>query len=130
MIRELDEKFIFENSELIDKKKLLSYLESNVFAKIIGYFIDDIIVGIIQYSYIYSRIELDYVKVMEKYRNKKIASQLLEYIILNNNVENITLEVKVDNINAIKLYGKYNFKIIKVIKNYYVNKDAYMMMRC
>ena len=37
------------------------------------------------------------------------------------------LEVRCDNINAIKLYKKYNFKIINIRKNYYENNDAYVM---
>lgn len=129
MINEINESFIFEDNDLLKKEDVEKYLKYNCFGRIIGYFISDVMIGYIFYSYIYTRIELDDVNILEEYRNKKIGSKLLEYIILNNIVDNISLEVCVNNYNAIKLYSKYNFKIIRVIKNYYDNEDAYMMIR-
>ena len=49
----------------------------------------------------------------------------MEYLI--NISERILLEVRCDNNNAIKLYKKYNFKIINIRKKYYDNMDAYVM---
>ena len=51
----------------------------------------------------------------------------MEYMINIFNYERIMLEVRCDNIYAIKLYKKYNFKIINIRKNYYLNNDAYVM---
>lgn len=93
------------------------------------YVVNDIPVGLISYSIIYDRIELDYLWVKCDYRKKGIASLLLKYMFDTPNVINFTLEVSVDNIGAINLYKKYGFKIASVRKNYYGNKDAYLMIR-
>lgn len=88
------------------------------------------IMGVLIYSLIYNRIEIDYIATKLEYQNKKIASELLEFLIENEkNIENITLEVRVSNQIAIHLYKKYNFKIITLRKNYYGSEDAYLMMR-
>ena len=50
--------------------------------------------------------------------------------LINNNrfhEETIMLEVSTDNRPAINLYKKVGFQIINVRKNYYENKDAYVM---
>ena len=39
------------------------------------------------------------------------------------------LEVKVDNINAIKLYEKFDFKVIHTRRGYYNGVDALIMER-
>ena len=39
------------------------------------------------------------------------------------------LEVKVDNINAIKLYEKFDFKVIHIRRGYYNGVDALIMER-
>ena len=39
------------------------------------------------------------------------------------------LEVRSKNINAIRLYQKYDFKIINIRKNYYKDDDAIIMER-
>lgn len=80
------------------------------------------------FSFIYDRLEIDYIYVKEEYRNKKIATKLLEYLFENYNYS-CTLEVRCDNISAINLYKKFNFEIINVRKNYYKNTDGYLMLR-
>ena len=49
----------------------------------------------------------------------------------NNKCDNITLEVKIDNKPALKLYKNNEFKIVSVRKKYYKdgNTDAYLMQR-
>ena len=41
--------------------------------------------------------------------------------------EKIMLEVRCDNSSAIKLYKKFNFKIINIREKYYDGQDAYVM---
>lgn len=64
-------------------------------------------------------------------RHIGIASKLLEKLIETAKFEKsalLTLEVNETNINAIKLYEKYNFKKIGLRKNYYgQNKNALIM---
>lgn len=101
----------------------------NPFNKILVYIEDNNILGFIDYSKMYENMEINYIYVIEQYRNKGIASKLLEYIIDNNDFLNITLEVNINNINAIKLYEKYNFKTVSIRKGYYNGVDAYLMER-
>lgn len=64
-------------------------------------------------------------------RHMGIASKLLEELIKTAKAEKssiLTLEVNETNINAIKLYEKFNFKKIGLRKNYYgQNKNAIIM---
>lgn len=95
--------------------------------EIIGYYDNNKLVGILIFNKNYEIIDLLYIVVDTLYRNKKIGSILVEHLIKNYEYEKILLEVRCDNVNAIKLYKKYNFKIINVRKNYYENQDAYVM---
>lgn len=99
-------------------------LKLNIYSKIIAYK-EDKIIGFIIYDDIYDRYEIEYIGVLEEYRNKGIGSKLMEY--LDN--KNISLEVDVNNENAIKLYEKYGFKKVSIRKNYYNNHDAYLMVK-
>lgn len=71
--------------------------------------------------------------VKKSYRNNKIGSKLLEELInlANNlNLNSITLEVRSDNLPAIKIYKKYNFENLGIRKKYYENTyDAIIMTR-
>lgn len=105
-------------------------LTNNPFSKCLIYLEDNIIIAFIDYSIIYEKIEINYIFVKEEYRRKKIASKLLSYLIENNlNKENITLEVNINNINAINLYKKFNFNEVAIRKNYYGNSDGILMER-
>lgn len=106
-----------------DKVNKLEEIINN--KEIKGYYIDNELVGIIIYKTLYDTTDLLYIVVDKIYRNKNIASTLLENLIKESN--KIILEVRCDNKNAIKLYKKYNFKIINIRKNYYDNMDAYVM---
>lgn len=101
---------------------------NNDFMHIITYK-DSIIKGVLVYSLIYDRIEIDYIIVDEKYRNHGIATKLLNYVIENNNISNITLEVRESNVIAINFYEKNGFKKTAIRKNYYKNEDAILMIK-
>lgn len=74
-------------------------------------------------------IDLLNIIVKPGYQNQGIGSVLLKYIIDNKQDKKIMLEVRSKNINAIKLYQKYDFKIINIRKNYYKDDDAIIMER-
>lgn len=78
-------------------------------------------------------IDIINLAVKPEYQNKKIGSQLIKYIIDNYQTKEnkkIMLEVKETNKNAIKLYQKYDFKVIHIRKNYYQdNTNALIMER-
>ena len=74
-------------------------------------------------------IDLLNIIVKPEYQNQGIGSVLLKYIIDNKQDKKIMLEVRSKNINAIKLYQNYDFKIINIRKNYYKDDDAIIMER-
>jgi len=106
--------------------------EINPFLFHLKYYIDDILVGTLDYTFLYDRIELEDILVNEEHRNKHVGSELMEYLV-NKADElhaiNITLEVNINNISAINLYKKYNFKQVAIRKNYYGNEDGILMER-
>lgn len=64
-------------------------------------------------------------------RHLGIASMLLEKLInvsKEENVNSLTLEVNENNIYAIRLYEKYNFKKIGLRKNYYAQNENAIIM--
>jgi ribosomal-protein-alanine N-acetyltransferase len=67
------------------------------------------------------------------YRNKGIGEELLRKGLLylqSLGVEVVELEVRVNNVAAIKLYRKFGFSTKQVIKGYYSNgDDAYLMRK-
>ena len=71
--------------------------------------------------------------VSGKYRKKNIASSLLnqfENTILKENINEIELEVRTLNKNAIKFYQKRGYTIKEEISNYYQNnEDAFIMKK-
>ena len=95
--------------------------------KIIGYYDNDILVGFLIYEQLYEIIDLLYIVVEPIYRRKNIGTELINYLIQNKKFEKIMLEVRCDNSSAIKLYKKFNFKIINIREKYYETQDAYVM---
>lgn len=86
--------------------------------------------GFIQYSIMYERAEVEYIFVKEEMRRKGIAQKLLSHMICDckkNNCNQITLEVRISNIEAIHFYEKNGFKTIHNRKNYYQKEDALLM---
>jgi len=101
----------------------------NAFSNILVYEKDNKIVAFLDYSKMYEKIEINYIFVIKEYRNQNIAYELIDYMIKNNNFENITLEVNILNENAIKLYKKHGFEIIAIREKYYNGIDGYLMER-
>lgn len=107
----------------------VEYLKKeNPFLKNYVYLENNEPIGLISYSLIYDRIELEYIWTSFEHRKKGIASKLMDKMI-EEKVNNITLEVRTTNEGAINLYKKYNFKVVSTRKNYYGNEDAYLMIR-
>ncbi len=120
---------------MIKKIKDIDYINNlsnykvtlNNFNKVIGYYFDNEIVGFLDYSVMYEKIEINYIFVINEYRKKGIAYNLIKYVIDNYDFENITLEVNINNISAINLYKKLGFNIIGIRKKYYNGVDGYLM---
>lgn len=119
MLKEIKD---FSTIDICDYK-----FSSNDFECVYGYYLGDELVGVIDYSVIYDRIELNYIFVLEKYRKRGIASYMMEHI-CNMNLS-ISLEVCENNFNAIDLYKKHGFKAVARRKNYYGALDGILMVR-
>lgn len=103
---------------------------ANPFGKRLEYTIEEMIVGYLDYSLIYDRIEIDNIYVSEEYRGKKIGTELLKKLISiaeNNKIINITLEVRKSNEVARHLYNKMGFIEVAIRKYYYGDEDAILM---
>ena len=121
IIIKLGKNFNYDFEKLNNIEKLINN------KSILGYYLNNKLLGILIFEQIYETIDILYLIVDKNFRRKHIASYLLEYLISNYDYEHIMLEVSVLNINAINLYKKYNFKIINTRKNYYKDSDAYQM---
>ena len=103
---------------------------TNPYLKILTYVEKDKVNGFLLYSLIYDRIEIEQFEVSTKERGKGIGNELLNYLIekyKDNNIKNITLEVKEDNIAAINLYKKYGFKKVSTREKYYGGINGILM---
>lgn len=105
------------NKEEKNNYKYLNYIKNNE------------VIGFIEYQISVDEINITNVFVKEKYRRKKIASELLTEL-FKENVDKIFLEVNVNNRSAINLYRKFDFISTNIRKKYYQNKDdAYVMVK-
>ena len=107
-------------SKVNDIKKIIDNNE------IIGYYLDNKLIGFLIYKKMYEVIDLLYIVIDPIYRRKGIGSEILEKL-LEMDYERIMLEVNVSNKSAINLYKKYKFKIINIRNNYYGKDSAYVM---
>ena len=120
-----------DNLEMIKKfgdmyKLALEEFDKNPYANFLVY-IDDIeVVGYLYYSDIYDRIEINQITVLDRYRRNGYASELMKHLIAKQ--KNISLEVRCDNVPAIKLYEKYGFKKVAVREGYYDGIDGDLMI--
>ena len=128
MIEKVEKKF----PTFFSKSGIINDFKQNAFTKYFIYIEKSNIIGVVNYYDLYERFELSYIEVVEEFRNKKIGSILIEYLInkgIEKGINNITLEVNVNNQFAIKLYEKYGFKTVAIRKNYYDGEDGYLMER-
>ena len=102
--------------------------EANPFAKSIEYIENDKTIGVLKYSLIYDRMEIDNIEVILEYRGKGIGTKLMSYLIslaIENRVINITLEVRISNEVSRHLYKKFGFREVALRKFYYGDEDDY-----
>lgn len=122
MIKKIDKERlinIFDINEIESPfRKYFCYEENN---EIIGYFCIDII---------YEKIELINIFVKNEFRNRRIGSNMLKYLIdfaRKSDIYNITLEVNEENLYAIKLYENNGFIKKALRKGYYNGNNGILM---
>lgn len=122
-------KIISNSDELINKFNY-GVSNSNPFINLIGYYIEDKLIGFIDYSLIYDKIEINFIFIDENYRQKGIALSLFDYVLKEHaNIKNITLEVKKNNYPAINLYKKLGFVEVAIREKYYDGIDGILMIK-
>lgn len=90
------------------------------------------VVAFLAYDLIYDRIEIEYIYVDEYYRNQGIASKMFNNLLdigIENKCINISLEVRENNLAAIKFYKKHNFNEVAKREKYYKNENGILMVR-
>lgn len=129
MIYELDKnKINILDNSFIDKHYIEEEFKNNPYAKVLIYEDNNQIIGYLYYSEIYERIEINQIEIDLMYRNCGKGNKLLKK--LTDSVEkNITLEVKINNYPAIRLYENNGFKKVAIRKNYYNGIDGILMER-
>lgn len=92
------------------------------------------VVGYVGMYYVYPEGDITNVAVAKDYRGKGIATELLEQAFLiagTREITEFTLEVRVSNTAAIRLYERLGFKEEGIRKNFYDNpeEDAVIMWK-
>lgn len=92
----------------------------------------DEVIGYINFEVVLDEINLLKICVLKEFRGYNIASKLMQKMVEYKNqhcIKKIFLEVSNKNIPAIKLYEKFNFKLLTTRKNYYKSgEDAYIFV--
>lgn len=90
------------------------------------------IVGFAGLKIILDEVDIMNIVAKKSFRHQGIGSLLLKELInisKNLNLKTITLEVNEENINAINLYKKFEFKEIGTRKKYYKDKNGIIMIK-
>lgn len=107
----------------------VSDFKNTPFLKIVLYKEDDKIIGYLNYSIIYEKAELNQILVDKDYRKQGLGVKLLNYFLYDcKNCDICSLEVREDNVSAIRLYEKFGFKRVANRKNYYGDVDGMLMV--
>ncbi len=102
----------------------------NDYVHIYVYEEDNKVLGFVQIENHFEITDIINIAVDKDYQGKGIGKKLLQYLIDNTEAEKIMLEVKENNIPAIKLYESMGFKQIHIRPNYYEgNINALIMER-
>ncbi len=116
----------FWNYELL-KDELKAENSNYLVAKL-----DQKIVGFAGIKVLVDEAHIMNIVVKKEVRNQKIGSLLIQNLIdLSKKLQltSITLEVMEENDVAIHLYEKFGFKQVGIRKNYYQNKNGYIMTK-
>ena len=129
MIIELDKHNLDQiNNTFIDRNYMEKELSVNPYGKVLLLEEENEIIGYLYYSDIFERVEINQIEVEKFHRNCGKGTFLMNYFI-NLVDKDITLEVREDNVPALKLYEKYNFVKVATRKGYYNGVDGLLMER-
>ena len=113
--------------------EFLQEMEHNPFSVLAVYEEDGEILGYMDYWITYEQAQLANIAVARKAWGKGIGSRLMDECVRQAEkagCEVLSLEVRVSNERAVKLYEKYGFIRAAVRKGYYENgEDAHLMIK-
>ncbi len=99
------------------------------YANIYVYEDDNKIIGFLQFENHFEITDIINIAVAIDHQNKGIGEALIKYLINHTSANKIMLEVRENNVKALKLYSKCGFKEINRRKRYYGEEDAIIMER-
>lgn len=107
---------------------------SNPYAKYYVYELDFEIISYVGLWLIYEKAQITTIAVKKEYRGQKYSRLLMQFIdtmCFENNIEDLSLEVRISNFKAISLYESCGFKRKGIRENYYQDnyEDAYLMVK-
>jgi ribosomal-protein-alanine N-acetyltransferase len=112
-------------------KHFLYELKENPYAFVMVAEVNQIVVGYIDFWITFQQAQINNLAVHPQLQRKKIGSTLLQDAlqrIQSAGCDRITLEVRVSNLAAQRLYQRDGFKMILTKKGYYDNgEDAFLM---
>ncbi len=113
---------------------LKGYTEAFASASFLGLVavFEGVVIGYITGSKVLDEIYINNIAVAKEHRRKKVGDMLIyDFIKLCGDYAFITLEVRLSNLAAQKLYEKHEFKAVGIRKDYYKNptEDALLMTK-
>lgn len=109
------------------KEELESQISNYLVAKI-----DNEIIGFAGIKIILDEADIMNIVTKKTYRNQGVGTLLLENLISLSqklNLKSLSLEVSEENFPAIHLYKKFGFAYMGMRKNYYQDKNGYIMTK-
>ncbi len=116
------------------KDAIINEIEDNEFAHTFVYEENNTVIGFIIYWILFDTAQIINIAFKKECQKRGLGTELLQFS-LNNmkeaNVEFVSLEVRVSNLQAIGCYEKLGFSIVATRENYYSdnNEDAYLMVK-
>ena len=113
------------------KKSFLRDIKENPYSLYLTASIGKTLLGYVGGWIMKNRLHITNLAIDSKYRQRGVATSLIEELInisYLQGIDKITLEVRVSNCSAIKLYKKLGFKKVGYKNNYYKNNEDAMMM--
>lgn len=109
-------------------------LQSNPYALYFVLIEEELIKAYIGIWLIYEKAQITTIAVRKDFRTQglsKVLMKFLDAVCIENNVEEISLEVRVSNEKAINLYHRFGFIKKGIRKDYYQDnhEDAYLMAK-
>ncbi len=122
-----------DDKEVLELKDLEYEVNENPVSKILVIKDNSKIVGYLDYWITFDSSTIFKIIIKKEYRAQGLASSLLERMfedLKENEVLFSTLEVRISNENAIKLYKKFGYEKITIKEKYYKDgEDAIYMVR-